>query len=377
MTDWLPWLLLSAPAVLPAGLTMLNLFTWARGRPGARFNGDVSVLIPARNEEQTIEQCVRSALASTHPLLEVVVFDDASDDATPDILARIAEEDERLRIVKGTGLPEGWVGKPHACHQLARHARGTLLVFIDADTALEPEGVERIASLIEDCDLLTAVPRQITITPPEQIVLPLLHLTYTAWLPLPLIHLTQDPRVLAANGQILAVRRSAYDMIGGFASVKTEVVDDMAFCRRMKSAGGRVRFADGYQISSCRMYTSTQEIWEGFSKNLYEGIGESPFALLGVVALYSLAFIVPYIALFFAIDAGAAAAWTAAAAVGVGANLLTRGALAGRYGHSLLSVIAHPIAVMFLLALAVNSFLWSRRGQIRWRGRVYAARGER
>lgn len=375
MSGWLPWLLLAAPAALPAALTFFNLLVWARGRPGARFDGRVSVLIPARNEEATIGACVRAVLASAHPVHEVIVYNDASEDRTGEILAKIARTDARLRVVDGDGLPDGWVGKPHACHRLSEHATGELLVYLDADTALSPDGLERIASLIADCGLLTAVPRQEMVTAAEQLVLPLLHLTYTAWLPQPLVHLSSDPRFLAANGQILAVRRSVYDSVGGFAAVRGEVVDDMAFCRLVKASGHRVRFADGYAISRCRMYTSARAVWEGFSKNLYEGIGASPLALLGVVLLYTAAFVAPYVA--WPILAALGSPWAAAAALGVALNLLMRAALAVRFQHSLLSVLLHPVAVLALLAIAANSFVWSRRGQIRWRGRVYAARGDR
>lgn len=367
------WFLFFLPAALPAGMTLFNLFAWTRGRVGTRFDGRISVLVPARNEEATIERCVRSILASRHDIHEVIVYNDASEDQTGEILARI--DDPRLRVVEGTGLPAGWVGKPHACHQLARHATGDLLVFLDADTTLAPDGLSRIASLIADSSLLTAVPRQMLGSFSEQVILPLLHLTYTAWLPQPLVHLTSDPRLLAANGQILAVRRAVYDAVGGFAAVRQEVVDDMAFCRLVKSAGYRVRFADGYQISSCRMYTSAAEVWEGFSKNLYEGLGGRKSALLAVMVLYVAAFVLPYLA--WPVLAALGSPMAAAAAMGVIANLFVRLSLAVRYQHTLLSVLLHPLAVLMLMAIAINSFLWTRRGEIRWRGRVYAARGER
>jgi chlorobactene glucosyltransferase len=367
------WLLFFLPAAFPAGMTLFNIFAWARGRTGPRFDGRVSVMVPARNEETTIENCVRSILASRHPIHEVIVYNDASEDQTGQILARI--DDPRLRVIDGCGLPEGWVGKPHACHQLAKHATGDLLVFLDADTVLEPDGLSRIASLIADSSLLTAVPRQQLGSVAEQAVLPLLHLTYTSWLPQPLVHLTADPRLLAANGQILAVRRAVYDAVGGFAAVRQEVVDDMAFCRLVKSAGYRVRFADGYKISRCRMYTSAAEVWSGFSKNLYEGLGGRKSALLAVMVLYVMAFVLPYLAWPILVMFGSSMA--TAAAMGVIANLFTRLLLAVRYQHSPLSVLLHPLAVLILLAIAINSFLWTRRGEIRWRGRVYAARGER
>jgi chlorobactene glucosyltransferase len=372
----LPWLLLAAPAAIPALLTLINLLTWPRRHPAVP-DGDarISILIPARNEATTIEACVTAALAAPRSVNEVVVFDDASTDATPGILARLERRNPRLRIVQGHGLPDGWVGKPHACHQLSRHATGDVLVFVDADTTLTPDAIPRLLGLLRDSDLVTAFPRQITVSLAERIFMPLLSLTYTAWLPLALIPHTRSPHILAANGQLLAVRREALERIGGFAAVAGEVVDDMALCRRARRLGVRVRFVDGELLASCRMYASAEEIWAGFSKNLYEGIGESPMALLGVVALHVVTMVLPFLAVPLALLL--APSWLPAALVGVGLNLLTRALLAARFSHSPLSVLLHPLAVLGLVAIALNSARWSRRDAIQWRGRTYAARASR
>src|SRR5690606_27538083 len=120
-------------------------------------------------------------------------------DGTSELLARLRNDVPALRVVSGDGLPQGWVGKPHACHRLATEARGELLVYVDADVRLTPEGVGRVASLLHDhqAGVVTAVPHQHTGSLAEHLLMPLLMLTYTSWLPLALIHRTQDPRVLA------------------------------------------------------------------------------------------------------------------------------------------------------------------------------------
>lgn len=371
------WVVVPFGAVALA-ITLLNLMTWRRGRPDHRTDTSVSVLIPARNEEATIAASVRAAFASSHDVLEVVVYEDGSTDDTARILQELGEEfGERLRVVPGHGLPAGWVGKPHACHQLSKLARGDVLLFVDADTTLQPGGVARVLSLLDRLrlDLLTAVPRQRTETFWEHTVLPLLHLTYTSWLPMLLVHNTRNTSFLAANGQILAMRRSTRDTLDGFAGVQNEVVDDMALCRLAKQQGLRVAFADGHRIATCRMYTSFGEIWEGFSKNLYEGLGERSVLLLGVITVYGMAFIAPYVALAAGL-AGAPGALLPGL-VGVGLNLAVRVLLAARWGHRLWSVLLHPLAVLVLIGIAVNSWRWSRRGTIHWRGRTYASRSAR
>jgi len=369
----LAWAILGLPAAGALGLTIFNEAVWPRGKTGATFDKSLSVLIPARNEERNIERAVRSVFGGSLIPDELIVFDDGSTDKTPEILARLQEEYPRLRVEQGTGLPAGWVGKPHACHRLSEFASGDILLFLDADVELLPQGLEHLASVFHDhsARVVTAVPRQVTGSLVERLILPLLHVTYTSWLPLPLIWLTHDPRFLAANGQVLAFRRGAYEKIGGFEAIKKEVVDDMAICRNAKTARQRVVFADGHHIARCRMYQSPQEVWEGFSKNFYEGIGAHPLALLFVIGLYVLTFVLPYIALVMSIFFPQL---LAPALAGVIANTLLRIVLAIRHGHHPISVLLHPIGVVGLMGIAINSFIWHTRGAIQWSGRVYSAK---
>ncbi len=362
------WFLLALPPTLPLALTLFNLASWrpAAAKPAHAPRTRASALVPARDEERGIARCVQALLAE--PFDEVIVCDDRSTDGTPAILAALAAGDPRLRVITGRPLPRGAVGKPHACQQLAAAATGDLLVFVDADTVLAPGALAGIAAAAVDADVVSLLPRQEAGSAAERLVLPLLHLTYLSWLPLPLVRATRDPRFLAANGQLLAVRRDAYARFGGHGAVATEVVDDMALCRAAKRAGLRVDFVDGAAIARCRMYRSGREAWEGFSKNLYEGIGGTPAALVATLALHVTCFLLPWLALPFA---------PAPAAVGVAANLAQRALLAARFGHAPWTVPLHAVGIAWMLALAVNSWAWSRRGVIRWRGRAYRPRHER
>jgi len=380
---------LALPALVPLGLVAFNAAFWTRGRAlpaaAAAAPGGISVLIPARDEVANIERCVRSVDAAHGPIIEILVYDDGSTDGTAEVLARLQAAVPRLRVVSGADLPAGWVGKPHALHRLSALAAGELLLNIDADVTLHEDGVLRMLSLIGspdqvpgglDAAVVTAVPRQLTGSFAERLMMPLLHLSYVAWLPMPLIHRVRDPRVLAANGQLLLIRRSALTAVGGWAAVRTALVDDMALCRAVKRSGRRVVFADGDQMADCRMYPDAGSLWRGFAKNFYEGIGGNPVALIVVMALHLMLFVAPFVALPVAVVVGNRGL-AAAAAVGVAANLCLRLIMALRYHHSPVSVLLHPVAVVAMMGVLLNSFRWSRRGDIRWRGRSYPARAQR
>ncbi len=358
-----------------AALTVVNAATWRRGRPGEEHGGTVSVLIPARNEAARLPAALRALAKSRHAIHEIVVYDDGSTDETPRVLAQLAAEIPNLRVLRGDGrLPPGWVGKPHACERLAEAATGDLLVYLDADVILEPDGLERIVSILRTgAELVTAVPRQITGSLVERLVVPFLLLSYVSWLPLELVSRSRDPRVVAANGQVLAVRREALRRVGGFGAVRDEIVDDVSLCRAAKRAGVRVAFIDGTWIASCRMYRSGRSVWEGFSKNIHEGVGGSG-GLAFVVSLYLAAFVVPW----FSLGAAAFGELDALpAAVAVGANVVQRLILTVRWRQSPAGILHHAIGALVVIAIAINSLRWSLRGDIRWAGRSYGARSAR
>lgn len=380
------WILLAGPLV-PLTITGTNLLTWRRrpmeGASGTTM-GTVSVLIPARNEASNIVEAVASALAAfrrDENLKEVLVYDDSSTDGTGQLVRAAFSEEVRVRVIAGKPLPKGWVGKPHACQRLLEEACGDILLFMDADVRLEPGAAHRFLGFLSPAhgaEVVSAVPRQIVGGFFERLVLPLLVLTYTSWLPLRLVEVGRRASTVAANGQLMMMRRRVAAELGGFEAVRAEIVDDVAFCRHAKTSGYKVLFADGFEVAHCRMYRSAGEVWRGFSKNLFDGLGASATTLIAVVAVYLLCFVAPYVALLAALLSPYEFGLLLAPAVfGVGVNLLLRILLARRFRQPWEGVVLHPLSVLALCVIAFNSLRRSIVGKNEWAGRTYSSRRQR
>ncbi|MDX1619076.1 MAG: glycosyltransferase family 2 protein, partial [Balneolaceae bacterium] len=237
----------------------------------------VSICIPARNEEDTIERCVESALNQTYPNVEVLVMDDRSTDRTGPILSALAEHHPyRFRPFRSLPKPDDWMGKSWACHQLAGKANGDILIFIDADTWLARETAARVVRTMghDVVDFLTVWPRQILKSFWERMLIPLMyyalisllpvHYVYRAprWMP-PVLRKRFLPYFTAACGQFMAFKRDAYRAIGGHESVKSEVVEDVALARKIRKSGFDMRMYYGSGSVACRMYRSGSDIRSG------------------------------------------------------------------------------------------------------------------
>lgn len=365
----------SGPAGLSLAHAVFNLLWVPRLRPRPGSPGlRVSALVPARNEEGTIVACVEALLAE--PVHEVLVYDDESGDGTSARVRELARRDPRVRLLPARPLPAGWAGKAHACSWLAAGARGEALLFVDADVRVERGAVAAVAfaARAARADVVTCVPRQTTFTFAERLVVPLLSLVYYALAPLALIPRTRDPRICAANGQLLFVTREALVRFGGHAApgVRSAVVEDQEFCRAAKAAGERVLFADGFLAARCRMYRSAAEVRAGFVKNLYLGLGGRPARLALALAAVLWIFLLPWVAALGPPPLRAAGLW------GVGALLVLRALLAARFRQAPVEAVAlHPLAMVAFAAIALESAARAHASALWWRGRRYGIGGVR
>lgn len=336
-------------------------------------NRRMSVLIPARDEADNIGDCLASVLActSTGWDLEVIVLDDRSSDETGRI-AR-ATGDERVKVVDGRELPDGWLGKSYACNQLVEASSGEWLLFLDADIRLKPEALENALAMAEAQEegLITGFAYQHTGTWLEKLVVPLMTFTIICHLPIPLVRASRDPRFVAAHGGFMLVHRNSYMRCGGHAAIRTDLVDDMALARGIKKAGDQVTLADITEYAEMRMYHNASEVWSGYRKNIYAGLGRRPVILLGMLSLYTLLYVFPLAAFFFFCATGQAteAAWALSSSL-LGIAIKRISDASARQSVWLCLLISGSIVC--LLAIAISSWWGSRPGQgYEWKGRRY------
>lgn len=362
-------------AILSANLA-LSLLTFRRPRRAESTGGcpgRVSLLVPARNEEANIGPCLESAIAQTHGNLEIIVLDDESSDRTAELVAAFAARDSRVRLIRGRSLPPGWIGKCWATHQLAEAATGELLLFTDADTQHNPGSVaDAVAAMaVSRADLLSLWPHQITVSLAEKLVIPLGYALILMLRPHWLEHRTRIPALGAANGQFLMFRREAYAQIGGHASVRDHLVEDVALSRRAIAAGLRLVNLDGQDQVRCRMYRGFADLWEGFSKNLRAAFEDKPLAFVAFGALQFAFLLAPFVAAPIFAAAQHRAAFLACCALCLWI-ILIRVCLAARFRGPISGALLHPLGQALALALAINSWIRSARGTVVWKGRTYA-----
>ena len=331
----------------------------------------VSVLLPARNEADRIGACLHALLRSTHvPDLELIVLDDESADPTAAVAQAAAGGDPRVRLLAGRPLPPGWLGKPHACRQLAAAATGTVLVFVDADVLVAPDGIARTVALLRGgrLDFVSPYPRQEAVTIAERLVQPLLQWSWLTFLPLRVSERSGRPSLTAANGQLLCADAATYRRAGGHAAVHEAVLDDLALARALKRAGGRGTVADGTALAATRMYRGWPELRDGYSKSLWAAAG-TPGRSLAAAAGLMVLYVLPLVA---AAGGSRAGRWGYLGAVG--GRVVSARRTGGR---AFPDPLAHPASVAVLAALTLRSVAQARRGRLTWRGRPVPSLPER
>ena len=278
--------------------SVINHFALIRPKP-ARIALRVAILIPARNEENSITSAVQSVL--NQELLdqfEVVVLNDGSTDATAEKLSALTHP--KLRVINGEPeLPQGWLGKNWACHRLSESVDADFLVFIDSDVTLEPLAVaSAINALTENqLHLVSPYPRQLAPTLLARIVQPLLQWSWLTTVPLRTTRSSVRPSLAVANGQFLVCRSDSYAASGGHKEIKSEVLDDIELLRSFYRNGFTGCVIDGSDIATCKMYETNQDLISGYAKSLWNAFG-GPIGSLFVNTFFLFVYVFPLTGLF-------------------------------------------------------------------------------
>lgn len=277
--------------------TVFNSFFMPRLPDSPTIDGNplLSVMVPMRNEERNVKPLIASLKRSTYPNCEFIILNDQSTDRTQELLEAETAGDNRFTLLQGAELPDGWVGKVHACHQLQRAAKGEYLLFVDADISFSADAFEQSLGLLlkKKAQALSGFPAFEVAPFLSKLLVPMQHFVVFFHLPLPLANYASFPAATAAHGAWMLFERTAYDAIGGHKAVRNSLVEDVHISREIKGAGYKMLLTNVTPSVSSKMYETNPEVWEGFLKNSYTGIGRSPLMAAGLTIFYATFYIAP------------------------------------------------------------------------------------
>ena len=227
----------------------------------------VSVIVPARNEEACLGDCLQSLVAQTGVEFEIIVVDDHSTDRTREIAQSFSHD--KLRVIEAGPLPDGWTGKNNAVTCGVQQARGQWFLFTDADTVHLPGSLARALAEARDnnAELLSYSPEQIAVTFWEMAVLPVVFAELARQYSPSVVSDPASP-VAAANGQFILVRRDAYEAVGGHAAIAGDILEDVVLARAVKRSGRKIVFRYAADAVRTRMYRNYRQLRDGWTKNL-------------------------------------------------------------------------------------------------------------
>lgn len=254
----------------------------------------VSVIVPARNEEQQIGQALRSLLASETVPLEIIAVNDRSEDSTGRIMDQVALEDGRLRVVHITELPAGWLGKNHAMHCASQAARGRFLLFTDGDIHYQPGAISAAIAWMQRHQLkhFCMLPKMIPGSLLENVLTNFFGMCFAMGMQLHLLR-TRFPLSYAGVGAFNMVEAEFYRRAGGHEPIRMDVLDDVKLGKLMKRSGGRSDFILADDWLSVRWQPSLWGVVTGLEKNAFASLNYSLLQISLVTVLFLFLFTLP------------------------------------------------------------------------------------
>jgi glycosyltransferase involved in cell wall biosynthesis len=322
----------------------------------------VSVIIPARNEEACLGDCLQSFVGQLGAAFEIIVVDDHSTDRTREIAKSFQQE--RVRVIEAPRLPAGWTGKNNAVTAAARQARGEWLLFTDADTVHIPGSISRALAEAQEhnVEMLSYSPEQIAVTFWEMATLPVIFAELARQYPPSVVSDPASP-IAAANGQFILIRRDAYEAVGGHAAIASEILEDVALARAVKRSGRKIRFRYAPDAVRTRMYRNYTQLRDGWTKNLVLLFPNPGWLAVKSLSIWLILWLVVWVA-------NIGNHWWNGVDVGIFAIL------AARLRRSNFTWDRNILGVIFGMPMFAYLLLRSKRahgkGSIAWKGRTYS-----
>jgi glycosyltransferase involved in cell wall biosynthesis len=320
----------------------------------------VSVLIPARNEEKNILNILSDLQKIDYQNIEIIVFDDESDDDTAKIIKQQAQKDSRIIYIKSDGLPAGWLGKNYACYSLSKIARGSILLFLDADVRIKNDIIDKSINYLRrhKLGLLTIFPKQIMHTNGEKMVVPLMNYILISLLPLIFVRISPFTSHAAGNGQFMMFDKKIYDKYLPHKKLKNSAVEDIESVKYFKKQKVNTACLLGEDDIYCRMYNSFVDAINGFSKNVNHFFGKSYLLSLIFWIITTPGFIflikLPNIYLWYFL--------ISTILIVIITSYLSK-------QNILLNIILLPVHRIVLLYIIINSIIIKIKKDYKWRGR--------
>ena len=321
----------------------------------------LSVLIPARNEAHNLPRLIQEIDAQHYENMEIVVYNDQSDDDSEIVLKALQLKYARLKVLHAENLPEGWTGKNHACYQLAQYATGDYFLFLDADVQVKGALFQNAVSFMKKnaLKLLSVFPQQDIKTLGEKFTVPLMNWILLSLLPLILVQKSKRKSLAAANGQFMLFDAATYRQNQWHHKLKSSLVEDIEIIRLMKSRKFNVATLLGNNDVVCRMYNNYSEGVHGFSKNVIQFFGNSSFAAVGflIVVLSGFLFIllslsVKHLLIYLVLVIG------------------IRIFIALKSKQSLMwNLLLHPLQMLVFMTIVMRGMIVKRKRQYQWKGR--------
>lgn len=328
---------------------------------GDRPEALVSVLIPARDEQENIGNLLDDIALQSYGNFEVVVYDDMSKDCTSQIVEEFSSKITNLKLIKGGELPVGWLGKNFACFSLSKEAKGDYLLFLDADVRVGSDMLERVINYHQKrkLSLLSIFPVQIMKSVGEWLTVPLMNQILLSLLPLPLVRSSSRQSLSAANGQFMLFDRVSYFELNPHFELRVSRVEDIDCARMFKKRGRAVACLPGSRDIECRMYSGLRSATDGFSKNIVRMFGNSPFAAALYWLLWVAVAVVPILAPG---EAGVAPLVLMELLVIITISALSR-------QNIVLNIITFVPRQFILGYIILRSVFTAKRGNLVWKGR--------